>query len=163
MTTRRGFLKALAAVPAAAAVPAQALGFGGAPNIGWAAMGGGGAALAGSAPIAVAECAIGGTAIWAFFNRAEDSERARVRWLDLYRAHRIKARKGLVKREPAKLIWLREELRLKRAAERYPSPPTRLGQAPFYAGRKRVRARINGRVRAFMKRAGFHGLPWEVA
>jgi hypothetical protein len=163
MTTRRGFLKALAAVPATAAMPARALSFGGAANIGAGVMGGAaaaGAALGNAASCAPAMSMVGGS-IWALFNRADDLERARVRWLDLYRTHRIMARKGLVKREPAKLIWLREELRRNRHAKGGERAMPALGQTPFYAGRRRVRKRIEGRVRAKLKLLGFPGMPWE--
>lgn len=161
MTTRRGFLKALAAVPAAAAMPAS-VGPGQVGAIlGRSVVLDGAAVAAATAGMPAMMAPLPLPPIWAFFNRAEDSERARVRWLDLYRTHRIMARKGLVKREPAKLIWLREELRRNRHAKGGERAMPALGQTPFYAGRRRVRKRIEGRVRAKLKLLGFPGLPWE--
>lgn len=152
--SRRSFLRAAGGLAVAAPVAAAA------PQVG-AILGGewAGGALAAGMAANLAPATIGGSvvavlppALWNFFHRYSDSEWKRTRWLEIYRQHRIRVRRGREERKPAKLLWLLEERRL--AARRRADTVE-----PIVNRKDRIR---NARVRRLMKAAGFPGLPWEV-
>ncbi len=146
---RRGFLKAAGGLAVAAPVAAAA------PRVG--AMLGGewaGGALAAGMAANLAPATIGGSvvgvlppALWNLYRRYSDSELRRTRWLEIYRQHRIRVRRGREERKPAKLLWLLEERRDADAV------------VPTVDRKNRIR---NARVRRLIRAAGFPGLPWEV-
>lgn len=149
---RRGFLKAAGGLAVAAPVAAAA------PQVG-AILGGewaGGALAAGAGMGAgIQEVAASGSCLglmnaagWAAFHRHNDSEWKRTRWLEIYRHHRIRVRRGREERKPAKLLWLLEERR--RSSD--------VG-VPIIGRKDKIR---NARIRRLMRAAGFPGLPWEV-
>lgn len=161
---RRGFLKAAASMMPAAALAAPAAGAIAALEAAPLAAGGAAIGAVGAAGFA-APWTIAGTvaaACYAAMGRLNDCEAARAAWLIEYRRHRIAARRGLVKREPAKLIWARKKLLdLQRRKSRrdgdlpeHPDDGPRARKALLHYKRR------DGRVNAALKRMGFTEWPW---
>lgn len=172
---RRGFLRGVGALAVAAPVAPAALSA--AVNVGQGAgsvLGGGwvGGAIAGGGAMVAGETCIPATGlaalIYAAHNRVELSSAARLAWYEIYRAHRVSVRRGRVPREPAKLVWLRHELKLKRCMEanrnsrgNYSTQSSSRGQ--FGARSKRFAwHRVRARQKAAMRRMGFDKMPWEI-
>ena len=150
---RRGFLRAAGGLAVAAPVAAAA------PQVG-AILGGGWMGVdlaagvemeAGVVDVVGGRVAPAMAAIYAAFHRHNGAELKRARWLEIYRHHRIRVRRGREERKPARLIWLLDERRL---AARGGANVLR----PTVDRKGRIR---NARLRRLMQLSGFPGLPWE--
>lgn len=153
---RRGFLKAMAAVAPAAALPGVAGSIGGGEWIS--------GALAAPIGVPVAEACTGalvganglgfGAAVWSVYHKLNSTELKREQWRRLWREHRIRVRRKREERMPARVVWLRWKLKWMRMSGgqgEYPAQP-----------RVQRRDRISSaRIRAALKRMGFQGMPWE--
>ena len=166
---RRGFLRAAASVVPMAAIgapAAEAIASIAAPASGGLGMIAGGAYLGGGGALEVAVPTAAGIfsqLAYAAFHRVEKCEEVRRQWWAAYRRHRIEVRQGKVEREPARLIWLRVQLRIARSEQTNgggPQPPKRGSSGPRLMksklkGRQSEKRRINA-----LKRMGYVTWPW---
>lgn len=161
---RRGFLRAAASVMPAALAPSGLVAAAESVAAAPVALGAGGM-IGGSAVGAAGVGAMGIAASMALelLNKDDRAEFSKSRWFHEYRRHRILARKGLVEREPARLIWARfklRDLRQQRGDRNQLAVPEVSGvQKKRLVRRGRWGARRK-RQASLLRAAGFTHWPW---